>query len=282
VREMWVGLDLGSPKRITRIAYAGRSGFEHRTAGAKFQGSNSPTFSTGVVDLYTIPTAAERGRMMTVDIKAPGAYRYVRYIGGTEHGNVAEIQFSGEAAAGAVLSPSAGAALSGSVANIEGKSFDLSAQAKDWIHWGHARQTNRKAGSQRCIGDLTGESMFFVDNHARYSWTDGSPLAKVDNTIEAVFRSSSAPPFRFTVRPGDTRVHTLTVYLGGVTSTGDFTASLPGAAAYVDRGRGNLSEHYYFAYTIQFHAAKPTDEMTIEWKQTTGTGNIQLHAAALR
>ena len=51
----WAGLDLGSPKIITQINYASRSGWASRMNGGIFQGSSSATFASGVVNLYTIP-----------------------------------------------------------------------------------------------------------------------------------------------------------------------------------------------------------------------------------
>lgn len=275
----WVGLDLGGPKRITRIAYCPRSTFASRMVNGVFQGSNSPTFAAGVVDLYTVTTQPPEGQMTTVDIRPSGAYRYVRYTGGTQFMNVAEIKFYGETGPSTgVQLPGTGAAVSGRVADIEGKNFDLTLRTLDWVHWTKPGETNRKQGVTARIGELSGERQGFNDNHVRYSWTDGTPQRRIENTTEAVWTGGT---FEFSVRPGDTRTHTLVVYVGGVDSQGEFTATVPGAAPYVDRGRGNLSAHYYFAYTLQVRVARPTDEIRIQWKQAAGSGNIQIHGAAL-
>jgi Carbohydrate binding module (family 6) len=91
----WVGLNLGSQKSISVIRFAPRTGLGSRMVGGKFQVSNSSTFSTGVVDLYTIGTAPADG-MQWISVTPPGTYRYVRYLspnGGW--GNIAEMEVWG-------------------------------------------------------------------------------------------------------------------------------------------------------------------------------------------
>jgi hypothetical protein len=73
----WVGLDLGSPHVITRIRYAPRAGFEERMVGGRFQASNTPDFSAGVVELYTI-TVAPPGGVLTARTVGPGPARAKR------------------------------------------------------------------------------------------------------------------------------------------------------------------------------------------------------------
>jgi glucose/arabinose dehydrogenase len=53
----WVGLDLGTAKSISRIRFAPRDGYPGRMVGGKFQASNDANFASGVVDLYTVPSA---------------------------------------------------------------------------------------------------------------------------------------------------------------------------------------------------------------------------------
>jgi chitodextrinase len=91
----WVGLDLGASYNITSISYAPRNGgYESRMVGGIFQVSNSPTFATGVVNLYTITTTPADG-LTTIPVTANG-YRYIRYLAPNgSYGNVAELQFFG-------------------------------------------------------------------------------------------------------------------------------------------------------------------------------------------
>ena len=93
-----VGLDLGAPAAITSLAYASRSGFASRMNGGSFQASNSPTFATGNVTLFTVPSNANppSSSLTTQTVSATGTYRYVRYVAPNgSYGNVAEVQFFG-------------------------------------------------------------------------------------------------------------------------------------------------------------------------------------------
>ena len=99
----WVGLDLGSAKVVTSIAYASRGGWGSRMNGGIFQASNSSTFATGVVNLYTIPANANPSStsLTTQAITNANGYRYVRYLSpANSFGDVAEVQFFGKAYAG--------------------------------------------------------------------------------------------------------------------------------------------------------------------------------------
>lgn len=94
----WAGLDLGSPMVVTSISYAPRSGWASRMVGGMFQASNSPTFSTGVVTLYTVTGAPATGVLTTVTLSNTLALRYVRYIGPANgYCNIAEAEFFGTA-----------------------------------------------------------------------------------------------------------------------------------------------------------------------------------------
>ena len=90
----WVGQDLGSAVAISRIRYVPRFDWADRMVGGKFQVSNSATFASGVITLFTIGTTPVEGAWATINIATPAAYRYVRYLSPTNGwGNVAELQF---------------------------------------------------------------------------------------------------------------------------------------------------------------------------------------------
>jgi hypothetical protein len=92
----YAGLDLGSAKVITSISYAPRSGWASRMVDGVFQASNSPTFSTGVVTLYTVTAVPAVGVLTTVTLSNTAAFRYVRYMGpANSFCNIAEAQFFG-------------------------------------------------------------------------------------------------------------------------------------------------------------------------------------------
>ncbi|HEY8401667.1 MAG TPA: Ig-like domain-containing protein [Cytophagaceae bacterium] len=92
---VWTGLDLNNDYRITAIKYYPRDGYANRMVGGKFQGSNTPDFSSGVVDLATVIIDPDYD-WNCVNITNTSSFRYVRYIcaaGG--FGNVNEIEFYG-------------------------------------------------------------------------------------------------------------------------------------------------------------------------------------------
>lgn len=97
--EAWVGLDLGENTKaaVTMVEFCPRKDFEDRMTGGKFQGSNSPDFSSGTVDLYVIPSIPVFGTLTSQTITNAGSFRYLRYIppkGGWC--NLAEIKFFGK------------------------------------------------------------------------------------------------------------------------------------------------------------------------------------------
>jgi hypothetical protein len=88
----WVGLDLGSAQTITQIKYAPRAGYEYRMVGGQFQVSSTADFSSNVVTIYTILNAPVAGVFTTVSVTPGAAYRYIRYVGGTQWVNIAEME----------------------------------------------------------------------------------------------------------------------------------------------------------------------------------------------
>src|SRR5208282_5767585 len=86
----WVGLDLGSSLKtnLVKIGYYPRidsainSNFSGRMVGGIFQGANSPDFSDAV-NLFTITSAPAQGVMTLQTITNTTAFRYVRYLSGT-------------------------------------------------------------------------------------------------------------------------------------------------------------------------------------------------------
>ena len=91
----WAGLDLGAADTITQIKYAPRAGYEFRMVGGQFQVSTTPDFSSNVVTVYTIATAPVAGQLTTISVSLAGPYRYVRYVGGNQWVNIAEMEVDG-------------------------------------------------------------------------------------------------------------------------------------------------------------------------------------------
>ncbi|MDB6077117.1 MAG: glycoside hydrolase, family 85 [Akkermansiaceae bacterium] len=99
----WVGLDLGTPRRITGLRYSPRNSSPGNATnanfmiGGRFQASTTADFSADVVTLATVPSAPAYN-VMTAAAVAPAAmpYRYVRYVTAAgRNANVSEIEFYG-------------------------------------------------------------------------------------------------------------------------------------------------------------------------------------------
>jgi hypothetical protein len=91
----WVQEGFSAPATITSIAYAPRAGFEYRMVGGIFEASNDPTFSTGVVTLYTITSTPSDG-FTTQAISVTGTYQYIRYVAPSgSYGNIADMRIYG-------------------------------------------------------------------------------------------------------------------------------------------------------------------------------------------
>jgi hypothetical protein len=96
---VWVQANLGAPYNISSIAYAPRPGFEYRMNGGIFEASNDPTFTTGVVTLFTVSSTPSDG-LNTQTVTANG-YQYIRYLAPAgSYGNIAELQVFGTASSG--------------------------------------------------------------------------------------------------------------------------------------------------------------------------------------
>ena len=92
----YVAVDLGSAKAVSQVKYAPRSGFANRMVGGVVQASNSSTFASGVVNVFTITATPTAGQLTTASTNTTTAYRYWRYLSPNgSYGNVAEFQLFG-------------------------------------------------------------------------------------------------------------------------------------------------------------------------------------------
>ena len=90
----WIGLDLGTPKRITKIRYFPRQAFPQRVVGAKFQGSDTADFQnpTDLCEVEAAPPDGQWGE--TTDLNTAQPFRYVRFLSPDDgYNNVAELEF---------------------------------------------------------------------------------------------------------------------------------------------------------------------------------------------
>ena len=126
----WAGLDLGAGvfKNVTKIRYFPRVNLAGRMVGAKFQGSDSPTFSNRVFTLHEITSTPPAGWSVVTTIGSSRGYQYLRILmADGSFNNVNEVEFYGDDAVQDPAAPSAPTALSASPVSGNAESqIDLS------------------------------------------------------------------------------------------------------------------------------------------------------------
>ncbi|MDR0762897.1 MAG: CotH kinase family protein [Bacteroidales bacterium] len=91
----WVGLDLGEPHIITKIAYCPRYDWAGRLLLGVFEGANNPDF-TDAIPIYLITETPQQDTVTEREINCSKGFRYVRYIGPNDvRCNIAEVAFWG-------------------------------------------------------------------------------------------------------------------------------------------------------------------------------------------
>ena len=96
----WVGLDLGEPCVITKVAFCPRPGQAQAMLLGVFEGANNPDFGDAI-PLYLINQTPSQNSLTFQPITCSKGYRYVRYVGPSNANcNVAEIEFHGYKAVG--------------------------------------------------------------------------------------------------------------------------------------------------------------------------------------
>lgn len=96
----WVGLDLGSPHRITGVGWSPRNDGQgqRRVRLAVFEGANRPDF-LDAVPLFMTSEDGQIGQLSYADVSVTRSFRYVRYMGPNDaRCNVAEVEFYGDPA----------------------------------------------------------------------------------------------------------------------------------------------------------------------------------------
>ncbi|RYD50221.1 MAG: hypothetical protein EOP85_00025, partial [Verrucomicrobiaceae bacterium] len=109
----WVGLNLGSPRKLTAIRFSPRNSADNwpaRMVGGVFQAADNPSF-TNPVDLFVVGSTPTRNVYTIASVPDVQAYQYVRYLSPPAgHCNVSEIEFHGVTTPGTpsvVLTPQA-------------------------------------------------------------------------------------------------------------------------------------------------------------------------------
>ena len=94
----WVGLDLGTPHVITKVAWSPRNDGNgpKRVCLGVFEGANSEDF-IDAVPLYIVKENGTIGVMSEGEVNVSRGFRYVRYVGPNDaRCNIAEVEFYGD------------------------------------------------------------------------------------------------------------------------------------------------------------------------------------------
>ncbi|MDQ2732319.1 MAG: hypothetical protein M3Y56_11715 [Armatimonadota bacterium] len=179
---------------------------------------------------------------------------------------------------------------------------DLTAEGtEDWVHWGLGDKAgvNRKATGGSQIGPLTEVGSGYRDATSGFGmsakWTDGAPMARMDDTHSSLWLNNVGYGYGFTA-PADTQERVLRVYVGGIEGAGcTLTAHLSDGSApdYVSKTfNGNLAnswspvpDGFTGVYTIRYRAATAGQKLNITWTLTEEPnrflGQARLQAATL-
>jgi hypothetical protein len=233
----------------------------YRSTASGTQGGHVGTSTTGS---FTDTTVA-RGTIYYYGVTATGAGG-VSALSAQDSGYAALLNTGGSLSGSATL-PSI---------------VDLTATGTtDWVHWLPLvrKQSGGLISDYTLVGTATATA--YLDDPRRFTWTNGTPSASGSDTSGAT-TSGIGAGFSFTV-PATTTPQTLIVYVGGLNSTGRFTAHLSDASAadYVDASVSG-SGRYDGYYTITFKAGNPGQQLQITWVQSAGTGSLSLQGAALQ
>jgi hypothetical protein len=90
---LWIGRDFHQPRPVRKVRFAPKQNEPKPMVGGRFQGSNKPDFSDGVVDLLTVSDEPKPG-WNEREVSNHTPVRYVRYLPPKDSwGKVAEIEF---------------------------------------------------------------------------------------------------------------------------------------------------------------------------------------------
>jgi len=91
----WVGLDLGTAKKVTGVRFYPRNGYGNRMVGGKFQASPDRNFTLVVETLDSLVDVFEN-EWNCLDLHTSTRYRYIRYLSpANSRSNIAELEFYG-------------------------------------------------------------------------------------------------------------------------------------------------------------------------------------------
>ena len=161
----------------------------------------------------------------------------------------------------------------------------------DWVHWGLTSKTDvdRKAGvsakisNYKSIGNATAPQT--NKTKTAYSWTKGTPTAKVSNTTTGLRIYNTGKGFELTAAAG-TAKRTLKVYVAASAARGRFVASLsdgsaPDFVTFIDAS-SVLNKVISLTYRAASAGQKLTIRYVVESKPISTKGWIGLQSATLQ
>lgn len=159
----------------------------------------------------------------------------------------------------------------------------------EWCHWGlvdlsTSSLRNRSRAERHEIGDLkkvgNREVHTYETNPRAYSWSNGAPVAKAENTRSGVFIYGKDAGFELDVAASD-RPRTLRLYTGAWRTSAKLLAAFEdgGGTASVDFSQSD-PEGDNVVYSIHYRTPNDT-KLKLRWTNQTQGGNVTIQAAAL-
>ena len=152
----------------------------------------------------------------------------------------------------------------------------------DWIKWPNGVHKTT-GGSQISIAATVGRAaaQSYTNDARTMTWSDGAPTASGSDQ-GGILVSGVGTGFLVTA-PADTTSRTLSFYVGGFNSSGALIAHLSDGSApdYVVTTTP-VTGQYDVVYTITYRAASSGQQLSLNWTQVSGSGNVTLQAAALK
>jgi RHS repeat-associated protein len=179
--------------------------------------------------------------------------------------------------------------LSGSSAASSGQVNLTTQGTADWAHWGlnTASSFNHKAGVTSQIANFSlpngGAALRGQLYGPGYAWSDGTPTSNA-TTIYGVYLTGASHGFQIVVPADNMTTRTLKLYVAAYKAQAQLTATLgDGSAAPFTSIVDNLTGTTFRTYTLTYQAGNPGQSLTVLWTMLAdhGSGNLQLHAAAL-
>ena len=107
------------------------------------------------------------------------------------------------------------------------------------------------------------------------SWTDGAPTASNSNNMNGLYISGTGRGFSITA-PADTTTRTIILHVGGWNSGGTLTAHLlDGSAPDFANTTSTANGQYDRNYMVTSQAGGAGQALTVTWKMTSGSGNVE-------